>query len=206
MNKLWKSRDIAIMGGRARPRLSWIDNINSRTGLGLDHVQRTAEAKVQWHKAVCGQPLDQGRLKTRQDKLSHVWQLTGTHVTVRSAQFMQEGWFCGMPGDQSTQQADCTLWQLTTASTNCCRRRWWRWLSWKASHNFGTLPASEATHRQTTYKTKLTITSGRCKTEKGAEEMSMQQWQDCVILHTMCSLLSSLALASLAKKIYYVQT
>ena len=72
MNKLWKSRDIAIMGGRARPRLSWIDNINSRTGLGLDDVQRTAEAKVQWHKAVCGQPLGQGRLKTRQDKLSHV--------------------------------------------------------------------------------------------------------------------------------------
>jgi len=39
------------VGGGARPRLSWIDNINSQTGLGLDDVLKMAEARVQWRKA-----------------------------------------------------------------------------------------------------------------------------------------------------------
>ena len=121
--------------------------------------------------------------KTRQ---SHVWQLTGTHVTVMSAQSTQERWFCWMPCDQSTRQDTenskhelllMTMMMMMTAVKNIERyhinklfvydnkHALWRRLPRTTSHNCGTLPASEATHTQATYKIQLNITSGIRKTE-----------------------------------------
>ena len=62
---------------RERPRMVWVDNINTWTGLSVEESIRMTEERINGEsiRPWCGQPSDRGRLKNRTEQ----HQLSGTH-------------------------------------------------------------------------------------------------------------------------------
>ena len=52
---------------RERPRTTWMDNINTWTGLSVEDSSRIAEDREKWTEYAiwCSQPSDRGRLKNK---------------------------------------------------------------------------------------------------------------------------------------------
>jgi len=52
---------------RGRPRMAWMDNISTWTGLPVKESIRMTEDKIEKVRPWCGQLLDRGRIKNRTD-------------------------------------------------------------------------------------------------------------------------------------------